>query len=103
MPRLPRPRYETCRKLHAPSDCKLWSSTPAPASRSRRPSPRSCATGPTLFVGADAFFNSRRVQLANMAARHAIPTAFAVHEYVDAGGLMSYGTSLPDMYRLTGF
>jgi putative ABC transport system substrate-binding protein len=37
-----------------------------------------------------------------MAARHAIPTAFAVREYVDAGGLMSYGTSLPDMYRLTG-
>jgi putative ABC transport system substrate-binding protein len=55
-----------------------------------------------LFVGADAFFNSRRVQLANMAARHAIPTAFAVREYVDAGGLMSYGTSLADMYRHVG-
>jgi putative tryptophan/tyrosine transport system substrate-binding protein len=55
-----------------------------------------------LFVGADAFFNSRRVQLANMAARHAIPTAFAVREYVDAGGLMSYGTSLADMYRQVG-
>jgi putative ABC transport system substrate-binding protein len=55
-----------------------------------------------LYVGPDAFFNTRRVQLANMAARHAIPTAFAVREYVDAGGLMSYGTSLPDMYRLTG-
>jgi putative tryptophan/tyrosine transport system substrate-binding protein len=55
-----------------------------------------------LFVGADAFFNSRRVQLAHMAARHAIPTAFAVREYVDAGGLMSYGTSLADMYRHVG-
>jgi ABC-type uncharacterized transport system substrate-binding protein len=55
-----------------------------------------------LFVGPDAFYNSRRVQLANMAARHAIPTAFAVREYVDAGGLMSYGTSLADMYRQTG-
>jgi len=55
-----------------------------------------------LFVGADAFFNSRRIQLANMAARHAIPTAFAVREYVDAGGLMSYGTSLADMYRHVG-
>src|SRR5262249_24085893 len=55
-----------------------------------------------LFVGPDAFYNSRRVQLANMAARHAIPTAFAVREYVDAGGLMSYGTSLADMYRQVG-
>jgi putative ABC transport system substrate-binding protein len=55
-----------------------------------------------LFVGPDAFYNSRRVQLASMAARHAIPTAFAVREYVDAGGLMSYGTSLADMYRQVG-
>jgi putative tryptophan/tyrosine transport system substrate-binding protein len=55
-----------------------------------------------LFVGPDAFYNSRRVQLANMAARHVIPTAFAVREYVDAGGLMSYGTSLTDMYREVG-
>jgi putative ABC transport system substrate-binding protein len=55
-----------------------------------------------LFVGPDAFYNSRRVQLANMSARHAIPTAFAVREYVDAGGLMSYGTSLADMYRQVG-
>ena len=55
-----------------------------------------------LFVGPDAFYNSRRVQLANMAARHVLPTAFAVREYVDAGGLMSYGTSLADMYREVG-
>ena len=55
-----------------------------------------------LFVGPDAFYNSRRVQLANMAARHVVPTAFAVREYVDAGGLMSYGTSFADMYREVG-
>ena len=55
-----------------------------------------------LFVGPDAFFNTRRVQLATMAAHHSIPTAFAVREYVDAGGLMSYGASLTDMYRQTG-
>ena len=55
-----------------------------------------------LFVGPDAFFNTRRVQLANMAGRHTIPTASAVREYVDAGGLMSYGTSLADMYRQVG-
>jgi ABC-type uncharacterized transport system substrate-binding protein len=52
-----------------------------------------------LLVGPDAFYNTRRVQLTTMAAHHSIPTAFAVREYVDAGGLMSYGTSLADMYR----
>jgi putative ABC transport system substrate-binding protein len=55
-----------------------------------------------LFVGPDAFYHGRRVQLANMAALHAIPTAFAAREYVAAGGLMSYGTSLPDMHRQVG-
>ena len=52
-----------------------------------------------LFVGPDGFFNRRRVQLALLAARHAIPTTFAVREYADAGGLMSYGTNLADMHR----
>jgi putative ABC transport system substrate-binding protein len=55
-----------------------------------------------LFVGPDAFFNARRVQLATMAAHHSIPTAFAVREFVDAGGLLSYGASLTDMFRQTG-
>jgi putative ABC transport system substrate-binding protein len=55
-----------------------------------------------LFVGPDGFFNSRRVQLAMLAARHAIPTAFSSPEYADAGGLMSYGTSLADMHRQVG-
>jgi putative tryptophan/tyrosine transport system substrate-binding protein len=54
-----------------PPDCKFRSSTPAPAARSRLPSPPSCATGPTpLFVAADSFFISRRVQFATLAARH---------------------------------
>jgi putative tryptophan/tyrosine transport system substrate-binding protein len=55
-----------------------------------------------LFVGPDAFFNTRRVQFAMLAARHAIPSTFAVREYADAGGLMSYGTSLADMQRQVG-
>jgi len=55
-----------------------------------------------LFVGPDGFFNSRRVQLATLAARHAIPTSFSSPEYADAGGLMSYGTSLADMHRQVG-
>jgi putative ABC transport system substrate-binding protein len=37
-----------------------------------------------------------------LAARHAIPTTFAVREYADAGGLMSYGTGLADMHRQVG-
>ena len=55
-----------------------------------------------LFIGPDPFFNTRRVQLATMAAHHSIPTASAVREYVDAGGLMSYGTNLADMFRQAG-
>jgi putative ABC transport system substrate-binding protein len=55
-----------------------------------------------LFVGPDGFFNTRRVQLALLTMRHAIPANYAAREYVDAGGLMSYGTSLADMYRQVG-
>ena len=55
-----------------------------------------------LFVGPDPFFNTRRVQLATMAAHHSIPTASAAREYVDAGGLMSYGANLPDMFHRAG-
>jgi ABC-type uncharacterized transport system substrate-binding protein len=55
-----------------------------------------------LFVAVDAFFVSRRVQFATLAARYGIPTAHAVREEVEAGGLMSYGTDIVDMYRQVG-
>jgi putative ABC transport system substrate-binding protein len=55
-----------------------------------------------LFVGPGAFFNTRRVQLATLAARNAIPTAYSVRDYAEAGGLMSYGTSIADMFRQVG-
>jgi putative tryptophan/tyrosine transport system substrate-binding protein len=55
-----------------------------------------------LFVAGDAFFNSRRVQFATLAAHHRIPAAYADRDIVAAGGLMSYGTDLPDMYRQAG-
>jgi len=55
-----------------------------------------------LFVMPDALFISRRVQFATLAARHGIPTAYSVREDVEAGGLMSYGTDVLDMYRQVG-
>jgi ABC-type uncharacterized transport system substrate-binding protein len=47
-------------------------------------------------------FVNRRVQLIGLAARHVLPATYAAREYVEAGGLMSYGTSVADMYRQIG-
>ena len=55
-----------------------------------------------LLVGTDAFFNSRIERLIELAAHHAIPTMYPVREFVVAGGLISYGTSLTEMYRQVG-
>jgi putative tryptophan/tyrosine transport system substrate-binding protein len=55
-----------------------------------------------LFVGGDSYFVSRRAQFATLAARHSIPTAYISRDFVQAGGLMSYGTDLSDMYRQIG-
>jgi putative ABC transport system substrate-binding protein len=55
-----------------------------------------------LFVAADIFLVSRRVQLATLAMRYAIPAAYPAREVVEAGGLMSYGTDRVDMFRQVG-
>jgi putative ABC transport system substrate-binding protein len=52
-----------------------------------------------LLLGSDSFLYSRRVQLTTLATRHALPTVYSTREFADAGGLMSYGTSLTEAYR----
>jgi putative ABC transport system substrate-binding protein len=55
-----------------------------------------------LVVQPDASFNARRKELVELAARHTLPTIYEGREAVIAGGLVSYGTSITDAYRLVG-
>jgi putative ABC transport system substrate-binding protein len=55
-----------------------------------------------LFVGGDALFNSRRLQLTLLAARHGLPGTYPSRDYAVSGGLMSYGTDVTDAFRQVG-
>jgi putative ABC transport system substrate-binding protein len=55
-----------------------------------------------LYVGGDNLLNSRRLQLAILAARHSIPAVYASRDYPEYGGLMSYGANVADAYRQVG-
>jgi putative tryptophan/tyrosine transport system substrate-binding protein len=55
-----------------------------------------------IVIGSDPFFNNRSNQLAALAVRHRVPMMCPLREYAVAGGLMSYGTSLTDVYRQIG-
>jgi putative tryptophan/tyrosine transport system substrate-binding protein len=55
-----------------------------------------------LFIGGDALFSSRSVQLATLAVRDRIPASYGTREMVEAGLLMSYGTVFADMFRQVG-
>ena len=55
-----------------------------------------------LFVTGDPFLNARRVQIALLAGRHAVPAIYSGREYAEAGGLMTYGSDITDAYRQMG-
>jgi ABC-type uncharacterized transport system substrate-binding protein len=55
-----------------------------------------------IFIGQDAFFNGRRLQLANWAARQALPMTSGSRDICEVGGLMSYGSNIVDVYRQQG-
>jgi putative tryptophan/tyrosine transport system substrate-binding protein len=55
-----------------------------------------------LVVESDPFFNSRGEQFVSLASRYAVPAIYERPEFVAAGGLISYGASIPGVYRLVG-
>jgi putative ABC transport system substrate-binding protein len=55
-----------------------------------------------LIVGSDPLFTARSVQIAALAARHALPAIYTTREFAESGGLMAWGTSLAEQYRLAG-
>ena len=57
---------------------------------------------PALAMAGDPFFNSRRDKLVALAGRHAVPSMYSFRDYAVAGGLMSYGIDLPNVYRQIG-
>jgi putative ABC transport system substrate-binding protein len=56
-----------------------------------------------LLINSDSFFNSRSAKLGALTLRHGLPAMYQNRQFVAAGGLMSYGASLEDAYRLMGF
>ncbi len=55
-----------------------------------------------LFLGGDSFFLSRRLQIATLAIRHALPSVYSQRDFVEVGGLMSYSADTLDAYRQCG-
>src|SRR5262249_9308299 len=52
-----------------------------------------------LFVGSNTFLNARRIQVVQLAAFHRLPAVYPTRDFVEVGGLMSYGTPIMDVFR----
>jgi putative tryptophan/tyrosine transport system substrate-binding protein len=78
--------------LHASNNQEIYAAFPAIAQRH----------APALVIVTDPLFTSRRVQLVTLATRYAIPAIYTSREFTEVGGLMSYGTDLPNIYRQVG-
>src|SRR5215475_8696718 len=90
-----------CRQRRRPWEWRRASSAPAAPTRSTTLSPHSSASGRTRCLSRPTP-SARRVQLANLASRHVLPSSFSVRENVEAGGLMSYGPSALVAFREAG-
>jgi putative tryptophan/tyrosine transport system substrate-binding protein len=55
-----------------------------------------------VFIGVDPFFNSRRIQLVQLATRYALPASYPARDFAEAGGLISYGADIADAWRQVG-
>ena len=78
--------------LHASNNQEIYAAFPAMAQR----------RAPALVIVTDPLFTSRRVQLVTLATRYAMPAIYTSREFAEVGGLMSYGTDLPNIYRQVG-
>jgi putative tryptophan/tyrosine transport system substrate-binding protein len=55
-----------------------------------------------VFIDIDPFFTSRRVQLVHLASHHRVPATYPGRQFVEVGGLMSYGSNVTDAWRQVG-
>jgi ABC-type uncharacterized transport system substrate-binding protein len=55
-----------------------------------------------ILVGLDPFFNGRRIQIVQLAARYRVQASYIARDFAEAGGLMSYGTNISDAWRQVG-
>src|SRR5262245_57446639 len=95
--------YATLRKPHASLAYELMSCGRATSARSMPFFERVAQQRiPALAVGADPFLDTQRDKIIAFAARQAVPMMYQFREHAAAGGLMSYGVDLPDVYRHIG-